>query len=137
MNTNLRSVRKKLPHFVIVRAPGLLPMLYKVGELAFDLGIPDSTLRDWLNTGAPHQRDRRGHLWVNGQEFAQWVEKQRTKKVSDKLADDEAYCLRCRQPVALINPKFIPIKGKLINIKGICPQCGNVINRGGRRDKPR
>ena len=134
MNTTIRSVSKKLPHHVIVRSPGLLPMLYKVSELANELGIPDRTLRDWLNTGAPHQRDRRGHLWVNGQEFAQWVEKQRIKKSPDKLADNEAYCLRCRQPVVLIDPKFIPIRGKLINIKGYCPQCGNVINRGGRRD---
>lgn len=134
MSTKPRSLRMKLPHLVIVRAPGLLPMLYKVGELANELGIPDRTLRDWLNTGVPHQRDRRGHLWVNGQEFAQWVEKQRIKKSPDKLADNEAYCLRCRQPVVLIDPKFIPIRGKLINIKGYCPQCGNVINRGGRRD---
>jgi hypothetical protein len=109
-------------------------MLYMVSELANELGIPDRTLRDWLDTGAPHQRDRRGHLWINGQEFAQWVENQRIKKAPEKLADDEAYCLRCRQPVALIDPEIIPIKGKLINIKGYCPQCGNVINRGGRRD---
>ncbi|MFZ2098658.1 MAG: hypothetical protein WAV05_18655 [Anaerolineales bacterium] len=134
MSTKLRSLRMKLPHLVIVRAPGLLPMLYKVGELANELGIPDRTLRDWLNTGVPHQRDRRGHLWVNGLEFAQWVEKQRIKKAPEKLADDEAYCLHCRQPVMLIDPEIVPIKGKLINIKGYCPKCGNVINRGGRRD---
>jgi hypothetical protein len=37
-----------LPHTVIVRAPGLLPMLYRPAELADDLEIPESTLRDWL-----------------------------------------------------------------------------------------
>jgi hypothetical protein len=56
--------RTKIPHLVIVAPLACLPMLYTLRELGEELGIPDSTLRDWLVAGAPHQRDSRDHLWV-------------------------------------------------------------------------
>jgi hypothetical protein len=56
-----RNAIKKFPHLVIVRAPSLLAMNYKIQEIVEELGVPNSTLRDWLNKGAPHHRDRRGH----------------------------------------------------------------------------
>jgi Tfp pilus assembly protein PilV len=43
-----RSSRFKIPHLVIVKAPGLLPMQYTAQELAEELSISESTLRDWL-----------------------------------------------------------------------------------------
>ncbi len=121
-----------LPHCVIVKAPGLLPMLYKVSELASDLQVPERTLRDWIEAGVPHQRDENSHIWVNGKLFAQWVQENRKQKRPAVLADNQAYCLRCKQVVELSNPQVVHVKGKLINIKGVCPQCGCVINRGGR-----
>lgn len=124
-----------LPHRVIAKAPGLLPMLYKVSELASDLEIPDRTLRDWLEAGAPHHRDERNHLWVNGKIFSQWVQNNRKQKRPSSLADGQAYCLKCKTVVELETPEIIPIKGKLVNIKGTCPRCGCVINRGGRDGK--
>jgi hypothetical protein len=54
--------RNKLPHGVIVRAPGLLSMLYSPRELSEDLQIPESTLLDWLQAGAPHRRDESSRL---------------------------------------------------------------------------
>jgi hypothetical protein len=69
-----RNAIKKLPHLVIVRAPSLLAMDYKIQEIVEELGVPNSTLRDWLNKGAPHHRDRRGHLWVDGRDTANRVE---------------------------------------------------------------
>jgi hypothetical protein len=128
---------KKFPHLVIVRAPGLLPMEYKLQEIVEELGVPNSTLRDWLNKGAPHHRDRRGHIWINGEEFAKWVETQRKKPKRKKLDDDEAFCFRCNRAVKLINPQIIPIVGKLINIRGKCPKCDCIINRGGRQRESR
>jgi hypothetical protein len=124
-----------LPHATIVKAPGLLPMLYKVSEIAEELQVPERTLRDWLDIGAPHQRDERNNLWVNGCLFSEWVRSNRKQKKPAHLADHQAYCLRCRQVVELKAPEIIPIKGKLINIKGTCPQCGCIINRGGRHGK--
>lgn len=125
----------KVPHQVIVKAPGLLPMLYKVGELASDLNIPERTLRDWLEAGAPHQRDDRDHIWINGLHFAKWVEQQRKSRRKYKLDNESAYCLRCHQVVKLTEPRNRHIKAKLYIITGVCPQCGATINRGARYEK--
>lgn len=81
-------------HLVIMRAPGLLPMLYTPHKLEEELGIPALTIREWIKQGMPHERDERGHLWINGVEFAAWVEQVRTRKLSHHLAPDEAYCLK-------------------------------------------
>lgn len=133
MRANGKSGRRtKLPRSVIVRAPGLLPMQYKPSELADDIGLPVSTLRDWLAAGAPHSRDEHNHMWVNGIEFAAWVEAERsTKPRGRRLADNEGYCLRCRRPVAVDNwTNTVPF-GKLVRRSGVCSHCGGTVNRGG------
>ena len=128
----------KFEHRVITKAPGLLPMKYKLGEIATKLDVNPRTLSDWTNHGMPHEHDSRGHIWIIGTDFAEWVEQSRKmkKKASGdvKLADNEAYCLKCRKAVVLENPTTTQAQGKLIYIKGICPTCGNTINRGGRRN---
>lgn len=122
----------KLPHNVIVKAPGLLPMDYTVREIIEELGVPDSTLRDWLKLGAPYHKDRRNHIWINGKDFAKWVIDQKKPISTRKLGNNEAYCLHCRVITPLIKPETREIKGKLIHIKGKCVYCGHTINRGGR-----
>jgi ribosomal protein S27AE len=49
-----------------------------------------------------------------------------------KLKDDEAYCMRCAQAVKMTNVSAKAMQGKLILIRGTCPNCGCTINRGGR-----
>lgn len=131
----VRIHRTKLPHNVIIKAPGLLPMLYTPREICEELDIAESTLRDWLQIDVPHQRDNRNRIWINGEEFARWVNNQRKPKVTNKLNEDEAYCLRCNQVSKLLSPQIQPIKGNLVLIKGTCANCGNVINRGAHRDR--
>ncbi len=131
----VRIHRTKLPHNVIIKAPGLLPMLYTPREICEELDIAESTLRDWLQIDVPHQRDNRNRIWINGEEFARWVNNQRKPKVTNKLNEDEAYCLRCNQVSKLLSPQIQPIKGNLVLIKGICANCGAVINRGAHRDR--
>ena len=131
----VRNHRTKLPHNVIIKAPGLLPMLYTPREICEELGIAESTLRDWLQIDLPHQRDNRNRIWINGEEFARWVNNQRKPKVTNKLNEDEAYCLRCNQISKLLSPQIQPIKGNLVLIKGTCANCGAVINRGAHRDR--
>ena len=131
----VRIHRTKLPHNVIIKAPGLLPMLYTPREICEELDIAESTLRDWLQIDVPHQRDNRNRIWINGEEFARWVNNQRKPKVTNKLNDDEAYCLRCNQVSKLLSPQIQPIKGNLVLIKGTCANCGAVINRGAHRDR--
>ncbi len=131
----VRIHRTKLPHNVIIKAPGLLPMLYTPREICEELDIAESTLRDWLQIDVPHQRDNRNRIWINGEEFARWVNNQRKPKVAKKLNEDEAYCLRCNQVSKLLSPQIQPIKGNLVLIKGTCANCGAVINRGAHRDR--
>jgi hypothetical protein len=131
----VRNHRTKLPHNVIIKAPGLLPMLYTPREICEELDIAESTLRDWLQIDVPHQRDNRNRIWINGEEFARWVNNQRKPKVTNKLKEDEAYCLRCNQVSKLLSPQIQPIKGNLVLIKGTCANCGAVINRGAHRDR--
>ncbi|WP_322507365.1 hypothetical protein [Anaerolinea sp.] len=131
----VRNRRTKLPHKVIIKAPGLLPMLYTPREICDELDIAESTLRDWLQIDVPHQRDNRNRIWINGEEFARWVNNQRKPKVTNKLNEDEAYCLRCNQVSKLLSPQIQPIKGNLVLIKGTCANCGAVINRGAHRDR--
>lgn len=135
MRTWANQRRTKLPQRVICKAPGLLPMLYKVREIAKELDVAEPTIRHWLETGAPFERDSRGHLWVNGEKFARWVNTQRKQKKSRKLQDDEGYCFRCKKVVKLNNPEIVPIKGMLIHIRGSCAECGGAITRGGRYDQ--
>jgi hypothetical protein len=135
---NTYSNHIKLTQKVIVKAPGLLPMEYKLNEIADKLDINPRTLSDWTDAGAPHTHDSRGHIWIVGTEFAQWVDQirsQKKKASGDKtLADNQAYCMRCRKPVDLINPVIFPGNGKLVYIQGVCPNCGCTLNRGGRKD---
>jgi hypothetical protein len=131
----VRIHRTKLPHNVIIKAPGLLPMLYTPREICEELDIAESTLRDWLQIDVPHQRDNRNRIWINGEEFARWVNNQRKPKVTNRLSEDEAYCMRCNQVSKLLSPQIQPIKGNLVLIKGTCANCGAVINRGAHRDR--
>ncbi|MBE0410730.1 MAG: MerR family transcriptional regulator [Anaerolineales bacterium] len=50
-----RNSSKKFPHLVIVRAPSLFAMDYKIQEIVEELGVPNSTLRDWLRKGVSNQ----------------------------------------------------------------------------------
>ena len=124
--------RIRLPHSAIIKSPGLLPMLYTVSEISAALDLVERTLRDWLSTGAPHFRDPRGHIWINGREFAGWIANMRAPKRKRKLRDDEAFCMRCNRVVQMTEISTKPMQGKLILIRGKCPNCGCTINRGGR-----
>jgi hypothetical protein len=49
-----KQSRYKLPHSVIVHAPGLLPMMYRTRELAEELGVATQTVVTWAKNGVPH-----------------------------------------------------------------------------------
>lgn len=134
MSQYLPNSRIRLPHAVIVKAPGLLPMLYTVRELADELSMSERTLRDWLLHGAPHQRDHRGRMWIDGQAFARWVTGLRKNQRDTKLHPDEGYCMTCNQVVRMLSPTAVSGVGKILNMRGICPQCDRPVYRGTRRD---
>ena len=134
MSQYLLNPRTKLPHAVIVKSPGLLPMLYTVRELADELSMPERTLRDWLHHGAPHIRDRLGHIWVDGRAFMALVANQRKKATHARLQPGEGYCMNCNRTVIMLHPIRRPSSGKLVYIQGVCPYCDGIVSRGARRD---
>jgi len=134
MSLYLSNPRTKLPHAVSVKSPGLLPMLYTVRELADELSLPERTLRDWLLHGAPHSRDRLGHIWVDGQAFTAWVGSQRKKDPRVRLQPGEGYCMNCNRIVIMLHPTRLPSTGKLVYIHGQCPHCNGKVSRGTHRD---
>ena len=125
---------RKIPHRAIVRAPGLLPMLYKTTELAEDLDVPPTMVKTWMRHGLPHQRDARNHLWLIRTDVAQWIEEKRTERRGPKLKTGEGFCLRCSKAVRLLNPtRHTSAKRTLIS--GSCPKCGTTVNRGRKHDQ--
>ena len=126
-------IKTRLPHSVIVRAPGLLPMLYAPSELDHELQMPARTVRCWIDRGLPRQRDERGHIWIDGRQLAAWVEalREAARRSVQQLAEDEAFCVHCHRPVKLINPTHTP-HGKHLLLRGQCPVCQNSIYRGVR-----
>ena len=136
MSQKLPDFHIKLPHSVIVKSPGLLPMLYTVRELAEEIAIPERTLRDWLLHGAPHTRDRLSHIWIDGQAFAAWITMLRKKNPGQKLQPDEGFCMRCQRVVAMRNPTTYSSNSRLVYIHGTCPICNGKVTRGAWHDQP-
>jgi hypothetical protein len=126
-----RAACIRVPHSVIVCAPGLLPMLYALSELAAELRISVRPLREWLKQGMPQQRDARGHIWIDGRRFANWVAELHHARSARRMGPAEAYCVRCRKPVRLIDP-VRSCQGQKVLLRGVCPECGGSIFRGAR-----
>jgi hypothetical protein len=129
----MRSSVFRLPHSVLVKSCGLLPMHYTVHELAKELGAVERTLRDWLANGAPHFKDAKGHIWVHGREFSRWVDGARKPKQKQKrMKDNEGFCMHCKKTMEMLAVSTRHIRGKLTMARGTCSQCGRIIHRGGR-----
>ena len=124
-----QPAKQKIPHEVIVRAPGLLPMFYKTRELAEDLGADQQSIVRWAQNGAPHKRDGKGHIWIHGQLFASWIESQRKPRSRKEVPPDHGYCFRCNQIVKMEDIRKRR-NANLILLTGTCTQCGGKVNRG-------
>ncbi len=116
-----------------LRANGLLNMEYTPSELAAELGVKtDIVYRGLIPNGCPHRRDENGHLWLIGTAVADWLRHQ--EKTRHPLADGEAWCLRCNQPVKMLPPLTVtPTNRYLELVSATCPQCGTRINRARAR----
>ena len=133
----MSSTTKSIPlsHAIITHAPSLLPMHYRLSDLAEDLHVSTSDVRELLRSGAPYERDTRGHIWIPGVEFAAWVAaaKRMNEKRKQKLQPDQAYCFGCRKPVKLNDPKITKF-GNSPLLSGICAECGSLVHRGANDD---
>lgn len=128
-----------LKHTHIVKLGRILDMLYKPSEIAKEIGVTlDTIVRSYIPAGLPHTRDPQGHIWIHGPAFVSWARATVGKKKSQRapLAEGLAWCLRCNQPVPLINPKVKPVNHYIELQQSKCPQCRTTINRARARLSP-
>jgi hypothetical protein len=112
----------------MVRAMGLLPVMYQTRVLAEELGITQQLLVQWIRLGAPHTRDRSGRAWINGKEFADWINIQRRDQHLGSQSGGTAFCPRCRAAIEIENPSFATV-GTITLETGSCPRCGSPVTR--------
>ena len=100
----------------------LLHMEYKATELARELGCHRSTIYEsYIPNGAPHRRDKLGHLWIVGTDFAAWAW---TTIVRSKyeLQEGQAFCMHCRKPAEIQDPERSVSKSAIL-VRGRCSRC--------------
>ena len=95
---------EKLSRALMRRSMRLMDMEYKPSEIAEELGATKIQVIRLITAGAPARKDAKGHFWVHGERFAEWLEKAAPKKPKDKtiFADDECWCLQCKRVVSFI-----------------------------------
>ncbi len=91
----------KLSRALMRRSIRILDMDYKPAEIAEELGASKEQILRLISAGAPARKDSSGRLWIRGLNFVQWLNDAAPKKPGDKtvFADDECYCVTCRQVV--------------------------------------
>ena len=122
-STQTQTRSPRITHAQRVRLGGLLPMEYKPTELAQKIGCHRSTIYDsYLPAGCPHRRDKLGHIWIVGTDFAAWARATIQRSRID-LQPGEAFCMHCKRPVVMRGPLTeVEAKGTLL-IRGKCAQC--------------
>ena len=65
-------MKHRLPHTVVVRAPGLLPMLYSPNELAEELHVPVHIVRERLTKRAARTDVVSGSARIFGLTVGRW-----------------------------------------------------------------
>jgi hypothetical protein len=123
----------QLKHTQIIRLQRLMDMLYRPAEIAEEIGVtPDTVYRSYIPAGLPHTRDAGGEVWIHGPSFADWARATICRQRSDRkpLPDGYAWCIRCKAPVPLVNPKRRAVNHVLDLLTSRCPHCSTTVNRG-------
>lgn len=110
----------------------LLPMEYATAELAAELQI--NVRRIWARfvpAGCPHRRESNGRIWIVGSAFRGWYEDIHERR--RMMADDEGWCMPCRQAVQMVGPFSIIEQTYTEIVQGRCPVCGGTVNRARAR----
>lgn len=114
---------EKLSRALIRKSMRLLDMEYKPSEIADELGGSKAQIMRLVSAGAPARKDSKGHYWIHGDTFREWLEKAAPKNDKDKnhFADNEAWCVTCKKAVFYVEHRR---KGHISY--GKCPDGHNV-----------
>jgi integrase/recombinase XerD len=102
---------------------------YTVDEAAKVLGTHKNTVRQWIKQGLSTAGERRPTL-LRGNDIRAFLENRNAKR-KHRLASGEFYCLKCRAPKPSYGgvADYVPTSPTLGNMKGLCPDCGTIMNR--------
>ena len=101
-------------------------MMYSPKELADEVGFTiDQVYRVYVPGGCPNERDKWGHILINGKAFKTWFDENYKKRC---LEPGQAFCLTCKKAVKIINP-IRTHKERLIYDLCDCPYCGRRLTR--------
>ena len=120
---------------ILLHGKKLLNVNYSVRQITEKLGLDPRYIRRALiaKHGAPHFRDSKGHILINGKELYEWAQKYVKEQENHKnkrppMEKNEFYCVTCRKRV-IGQDIFTASDSKNDFLKGICPLCGNRINK--------
>jgi hypothetical protein len=123
----------------IIRLGRLLDMLYRPAELAEEIGLNvDTIYRSYMPAGLPYQRDGRGNIWIHGPDLVAWAKQTVAKKKAKRagLPEGQAWCLKCKHPVPLLDPIPRIVNRYLELLQAPFPTCGTLVNRARARQLP-
>jgi hypothetical protein len=102
---------------------------YDTHELSKLLGIHKNTLRSWTRIGLKPIDGRRPALFL-GLTIRDFLTERRRKK-HQTCRHDQLYCLVCKAPKTPDGKMvdYLPISRRSGNLRGLCPDCGNLIHR--------
>ena len=134
MYTTTYNVAMKKPRMTaeqISRLGRLLWMQYKPSEISDEIGCSvDTIYKSFLPAGCPHERDEHDQIWIVGTEFARWARDRFIRKATKTtMGRDQAYCMRCRRPVDVIEMMVKQVKQNLEMVSGKCALCGASVYR--------
>lgn len=91
----------KLSRAMMRRSMRILDMEYKPSEMAQELGTDQKQILQLIFAGAPARKDSKGHYWIHGTTFVQWLQDAAPKNSRDRdiFADNECWCISCRSVV--------------------------------------
>jgi hypothetical protein len=107
-----------LSRAMVRRSIRLLDMEYKPAELAVELNASKEQVLKLVSAGAPARKDAKGHYWIHGDTFREWLEKAAPKNIKAKhtFEDNTCWCTTCKSVVV-----FTEVRRKANVIYGNCP----------------
>ncbi|MBN2002061.1 MAG: hypothetical protein JXA21_01785 [Anaerolineae bacterium] len=118
----------KLTYTQQQRLRRLLHMEYLTTELAKELDCQRRVIEFAVEEGCPHRRDGK-QVYIVGDEFAKWYKQSRPVYAKVELADDEAFCLRCKAPRKFVVDTVEPNSPGVELVQGRCVICGAKVNQ--------